>query len=464
MAIKTLQPEQQELIVRVLEDAVGAVEKSASLDPSQALAESMLAHKLPHRFIQYAVNAFNNGQSVTNIKMGSSREAKAATVPLARCEDVKKHLYGEAEEQHKAASTVVSKDYDLSPSRLFAPKPKLMKSASLHRPVRKAPEPELSDTEAFGKLIVIGENLKNANANLRMKMSNYKSAQTRLQVYFDSINHMRLSDVKEQSEFAFGPLAGVVLDPLHDDNEGHKKASFAHLVRKSIPPMSYVSDAINLLGEVEKAAKEFAILEAQVKEIAKTAELADENDWVSNRVRGYLVPILHKCTFHEPELKSADAAGGNAGPSNFLNLGDLAINEAKSFPGDFKAQIAPVQSKAPSINIQGPAKTDAKKMPSILDPDAENEMHSLALTSPLNNLLASDSSFSAYPKNKIIHAYNEILSAYPRVASNPVTLRPALQRHLAAGGLDEFSLNNLVSQEEKQTNINRSPNVQPPVV
>jgi hypothetical protein len=201
-----------------------------------------------------------------------------------------------------------------------------------------------------------------------------------------------------------------------------------------------------------------------LKGIAKTAELADENDWVSNRVRGYLVPILHKCTFHEPELKSADAAGGNAGPSNFLNLGDLAINEAKSFPGDFKAQIAPVQSKAPSINIQGPAKTDAKKMPSILDPDAENEMHSLALTSPLNNLLASDSSFSAYPKNKIIHAYNEILSAYPRVASNPVTLRPALQRHLAAGGLDEFSLNNLVSQEEKQTNINRSPNVQPPVV
>lgn len=460
MAIKTLRPEQQELIVRVLEDAV---EKSASLDPSQALAESMLSHKLPHQFIQYAVNAFNNGQSVTNIKMGSSREAKAATVPLARCETVMEHLYGEAKEQQKKASTVVSKDYDMSPAKLFAPKPTMMKAASLHRPIKKAPEPEMSDTEAFGKLIVIGENLKNANADLRMKMSRYKAAQNDLQRYFDNTNHMRLSDVKEQSEFAFGPLASVVLDPLHDEHEGLKKASFAHLVRKSLPPMSYVADAINLLGEIEKAAKDFATLEAEVKEIAKTAAMADESDWVSNRVRGYLLPILHKCTFHEPELKSS-AAAGNPGPGNFINLGELAVNEAKSFPGDFKAQITPMQPKSPSLNVQAPAKTDAKKMPSILDPDAENEMHSLALTSPLNNLLASDSSFSAYPKSKIIHAYNEILSAYPRVASNPVTLRPALQRHLAAGGLDEFSLNNLVSQEEKQTNINRSPNVQPPVV
>lgn len=447
MAIKPLQPAHQELIIRVLEDAVA---KSASMDPSKALAEAAIEHEMPHRFIQYAVNAFNNGQSVTNIKSGATREEKASEVPLATCDGVLSHLHKEEPKKPE-----VSNDYSKPFSLLtFQPK-RAKKSASYTTPAPK--ELFFSDDDAFKAIIKLSDDLKNTRQQITTKMAQFRQSQEAVQKYLDNPNHLRLSDVREQSEIAFGPLSSIVLDTLHDPHEKVKRASFAQLVRRSSAPFSLVQTAIQSLEEVERAAVEFAAFEKQAQEIIETASQV-EDDGIARRAIGLLGPILRKCSFAEDKLEVKEAAEVKTPQTDFLDLGSLALKEYLNAPSEALATINKPRSAAP---IKTPAQNPAEKEPkpvrpkSILQPDATNEIAGLNLTSPLNTLMATDPSLAAHPKEKIIQAYNEILNAYPRAASNVVTLRPMLQRHLAAGGLDEFALKNMAEQEEKLWTVNQ---------
>lgn len=453
MAIKPLQPAQQELIIRVLEDAVT---KSASMDPSQALAEAAIQHEMPHKFIQYAVNAFNNGQSVANIKSGSTREEKAAEVPLATCDKVLEHIHKEAKQEPE-----IAKDYEMPFSLLTMKRPKSIKKAS----VRKTPPKEefFSDEDAFRAIIKLSDNLKNARQLITTKMAQFRRSQEDVQRYLDNPNHLRLTDVREQSEIAFGPLSSVVLDTLHDSHENHKRASFAHLVRKSSAPFSLVQSAIQALSEVEQAAKDFAVFEKQAQELLQVAEHTD--DYIARRVTGLLGPVLRKCSFSEDDETRKSAAktpaSGEDPQSKFLDIGGNAINQFLDAPSEFLQTVRPPSLPSGSAGKpSAPAPSSPVKPKSILEPDAANEIAGLNLTTPLNLLMATDSSLSAHPKEKIIQAYNEILNTYPRAASSVVTLRPMLQRHLAAGGLDEFALKNLADQEEKLWKIQGRPSRQ----
>lgn len=446
MAIKPLQPAHQELIIRVLEDAVA---KSASMDPSKALAEAAIEHEMPHRFIQYAVNAFNNGQSVTNIKSGATREEKASEVPLATCDGVLSHLHKEEPKKPE-----VSNDYSKPFSLLtFQPK-RAKKSASYTTPAPK--ELFFSDDDAFKAIIKLSDDLKNTRQQITTKMAQFRQSQEAVQKYLDNPNHLRLSDVREQSEIAFGPLSSIVLDTLHDPHEKVKRASFAQLVRRSSAPFSLVQTAIQSLEEVERAAVEFAVFEKQAQEIIETAAQA-EDDGIARRAIGLLGPVLRKCSFAEDKLGVKEAAEESP-QSKFLNIGDKALADFFNAPSEALRTInkpsgpAKPTSRPPALDKEPKQPVAAK---SILLPDATNEIAGLSLTSPLNTLLATDSSLAAHPKEKIVQAYNEILNAYPRAASNVVTLRPMLQRHLAAGGLDEFALKNMAEQEEKLWQVNQ---------
>ncbi len=450
MNIKPLQPAQQELVVRVLEDAVG---HSATMDPNKAIAKSAVANNLPHHFIQYAVNAFNNGQSVTNIKMGATREEKAASVPLANVKGVMDELYREP----TVKKAEVSPDYSLSPSRLLKTKPVVKNAAVRYIPAKQA---DVSDETALKSIYHIASMLKDVRQAVTHKLAGYKRSQATIQNYLDNPSHLRLDDVRDQAAFAFGPLSNVVLDSLKDNYATQKKASLAKMVRRTSPPFSYIKQAIDQLEELEAVSKKYASLEEQVVTLVKIAE--EEKDPISQRLLNYLRPILHQCTFDD-KIKAAAAQPGADASSQFINLGDLAVRSVLNTPSDFLNTVnkpsmpkpAAPRPAAPPQNV-APVDSKPKKAPSILDSNTENEMAGLALTSPLNTLLASDPSLQAHPRAKVLHAYNEILNGYPLVASDPMKLRPALQRHLAAGGLDEFALKNLVEQEAKLHEMNKA--------
>lgn len=437
MSIKPLRDDQKEVVITTLEDATAL---SDQMSPSEALAKSAKENGLPYNLLQYVVNAYNTGQSVSNIKSGSTREEKAADVPLATLDEVISHIY--PDKAVKKAS--ISGDYKIKPGALLADAPKMKKAAAPREALPS--EPEIPDDRMLQAVMDVRDQLKSARSNLNQEFILYKRAQQEIQYHIDGPRSLRLSDLLEQSVSAFGDMAKVVLEPLHDPHETTKSASRTIVMRVDREPFTYVKAAINQLEKLFQMGIECGQAEERAKEMLKKArESSGASTWCVDAIERTLkgvIPVEEKA--YEPAVVPVNKKA--------FSFGKAILSDLASAPGEFGGYVnkstSPQPPKATATSTAG-AEADKKPRPvkSLLDPVQHDEVGSLQKSVALNNLLAANPDLAGYDRGQVERAYNEIQTAFPRVSMNAATLRPFLQRHLTAGGLDEFALKNIADQE-----------------
>jgi hypothetical protein len=428
MAINPLRPDQQAKVIATLEEATAL---SQELGPNAALAKAAKANGLPVELLQYTVNAYNTGQSLVPIKSGSTREERAESVPLASLEGVMQGIYPEP----VAKKASVSGDYKLKPELLLsAPKP-VKKSASL----APAPTAELSDEKVLPYLLDACNQLKAARSEVQTKLALYKRAQRDIQDYLENIRHMRLSDIVDQSQTAFGDLAKVVLEPLSDPYVTHKISRASHIVRISQQPFPMVKAAIDRLEALYDAG-----IECGKKEEAFLSDLNSADASECPSVQKY-AQVIRRDLFPTPKQRPVEPVNKSA-----FDMGHYLLSQPAKALETMKTTPRAAAPTNPAAAVKPGANQSSKPIAtagSMYAPAQLEEINALTKSVALNGLLKSDPDLQGYDQNHLAKAFNEIQGAFPSVASSPVTLRPFLQRHLAAGGLDEFSLKNLAEQE-----------------
>ena len=435
MSIRPLRPDQQEVVIATLEDAT---DLSPELGPDAAIAKAAQQNGLPEKLLGYTVNAYNTGRSLTNIKSGRTREERAADVPLASLEGVLRCLHPDAPVQ-KAA---ISSDYYQKPSWLLQEAASTVKKASNRRPYVETVVP---DDKIVASVRDIQETVKRARSELNQEFYIYKRAQQAIQHYLDNQNHMRLQDLLEQSRTAFGDMAKIVLEPLSDPLTGYKKASWSYLVRVNKAPFTLVKAAIDQLNKLHELGLKCGQQEQELVEMIKDArQQVGPNVFLDSLARSL---ELRTSPAHEPEEVVTPVNKKAFGAGKYL------LNEILNAPKEFSESISRAKPSTPvkAPEAKAPNEIAGAKAPkppaSLLGPAKHEEINALQKSVAVNSLLASDPDLQGYDQNAIARAFNEIQMAYPRVASQPATLRPFLQRHLTAVGLDEFALKNLADQE-----------------
>lgn len=426
MSIRPLQPRQQQDVINTLERAT---ELSSECNPSEAIAKAAMENRMPRNMLQYLVNAYNNGVSQVPIKSGKTREERATTVPLATVEEVEHHLYGDTVNKQANA---VSRDYSVLPSVLLrSAEPAVVKKASVVTPREALPVVAKSagipgDTPTLGLI----EDVKRAMATVRSLVNAeflyYKRAQAEIQTYLNNHLHLAKDELVDQSVAAFGKLAQVVIEPLADDQIALKKRGKAQVVRIDRAPFSLVKKAILHLEKLDKLASDN---QEYVQKVAARLKEARTGDADADRMLASIERQLGLAENTQPKVTPVDKRAYARG-LDLLKVADMA----------------PAQTPVPMPSTPAAPMSVSKPVLSANDLHEINSIHS---ASSLNNLLMSNPDLANYPPDAVARAFNEIRTAYPSVANNPVAMRPFLQRHLAAGGLDEYSGKNLADQAAK---------------
>lgn len=437
MSIRPLQPAQQQAVINTLELATELTSDGCSA--SEAIAKAASQNGMPHNLLQYLVNAFNNGVSQVPIKSGKTREDKAVQVDLARVEEVEKHLYGDG---HKSAA--VSSDYSKLPSVLLrdiAP-PTVRKQANVTREALPVLQEGPENTRDLPHLSTIADYKRafdEARSNVNMEFIQYKRAQAGLQSYLQDHRHLAKDELQEQAIAAFGPLAEVVIGPLHDDAAGLKKRGRAQVVRIDREPFSLVKQAITHLEALEQLGNAYSNKFHQTAAYLKQAKLDHPESagmiGMIERQLGMSVKVS-KPVRPTPVDYAAYENGRRL-------LNDEVVDKSAAM-----AQAStPVPMAATPL---GKPKISANDI---------HEINSIHGASSLNNLMLSSPDLMGYQPEAVARAFNEIRTAYPDIANNPAAIRPYLQRHLAAGGLDEFAGKNLADTAAKHQQSMNPPGV-----
>lgn len=421
--IRPLSSDQKTLVIDTLEQAT---DYSREMDPSAAIAKAAKATGLPETLLQYTVNAYNTGHSLANIKSGSTREEKAQTVPLAYLDKVMAEIY--PDQPTKKAS--VSQDYKLSPT-LLLDAPAVKKSASL--PSRPAPEPPT--------LIELVNATKSARDVIGNKFQLYKRSQYGIQGYLENERHMSLADVIDQSSTAFGDLAKVVLEPLKDPYPSRQYSKAGMLVRINSQPFNLVKEALDHLESLHTLGIECGQREQSLLE---KLDADDKSDDASVRK---IAQLTRNDMFPQPKPVRVEPINKQA-----FSMGEYLLKQPGAFASTAKTAPKPAKPAAPAAAKPAEDKpgTGAKATVApgkMYDAPQTEEIHALNKSVALNSLLRTDPDLQSYNRDQLSRAFNEIQMAFPNVAGNSITLRPFLQRHLAAGGLDDFALKNLADQE-----------------
>jgi hypothetical protein len=275
-------------------------------------------------------------------------------------------------------------------------------------------------------LLALIDDVKRAMATVRSRVNEefilYKRAQAEVQVYLDNHRHLAKDELVDQASAAFGKLANVVIEPLSDLHASLKKRGKAQVVRIDKAPFSLVKKAIAHLENLDRLASDNR---DYVQKVAAQIQQARDVDSAADSILSLIerqLGLVEKTAAVQPADPKAYASG-------------LALLKT--------ADKAPAATPMPT-----PAAPAAPAKPALSANDI-HEINSIHSATSLNNLIASNPDLANYPPDAVARAFNEVRTAYPSVANNPVALRPFLQRHLAAGGLDEFSGKNLADQAAK---------------
>lgn len=245
-------------------------------------------------------------------------------------------------------------------------------------------------------------------AKERLHRALYKVA-----AYFDHSQSLPWGEVVEQTEVMFGKVASIVLKHVEARYAVPKRPvpRYFRLADPKQAPYSLIQDAVAKLDDFDKTSAE------SVRANSLCRSLENEE-------------LMRNSTPDAPQFSEDDPPYAKTA----FDLGGLLSGAAGGA----------------MTNLQGmggnPDRARERLSEQIDDPVHLSQLRSIKAMGALNEAL-TDPRLKAYPRIRLVDAYNQIADVAPKVAERGTLLAPYMHRVLVSGGLDGFDSKALVDVE-----------------
>jgi len=411
-----------------------AVEKTAELvdegmHPNDAIAKSVVMHKLGADCVSPLVHAYNTGRTTHQRENGHDPFEKAADFELANIDTIMRQLYPPAQAIKQAAEACKSEksspQYEMTPSGLLNRRKSKRIALSMPSPVVEKGAQVSSE-----KAITVGDidRLKIKAAHARQYESEcfdkFAAALDAVVAHIKGYQSKSLTLIEKHAGMLFGDAATPIISFVKENNPLLCKQ--ARHVQQPLLGEAADKTAVKLIKDAIDASAAANI----ATESRAAADLA-----VKKAGAKLLLPVVQQNNQSFLEITEDDlmqkAALGSMGGVFDVMLGTTA---AKTI-GE-KLVPEPLGSMAESETLK------------LMDPAHEAQLRNIRAEATLNELLASDDVISGYGDDDVIDAYNDIVQNAPAVADNRMALQALMRQRLQQGASSPFEV-------EQLANINR---------
>lgn len=408
-----------------------AVEKTAELvdegmHPNDAIAKSVVMHKLGADCVSPLVHAYNTGRTTHQRENGQDPFEKAADFELANIDTIMRQLYPPAQAIKQASEACKceksSPQYEMTPSGLLNRRKSKRIALSMPSPVVEKGAQASSE-----KTITVGDidRLKIKAAHARQYES---ECLDKLAYSLDAVvEHVKsyqsksLVLIEKHAHMLFGDAALPIVNFVKENNPLLCKQ--ARHVQQPAPGEATDKLAVKLIKDAIDASASVVT----ATESRNAADLA-----VKKAGAKLLLPVVQQNNQSFLEITEDDlmqkAAIGSMGGVFDVMLGTTA---AKTI-GE-KLVPEPLGSMAESETLK------------LMDPAHEAQLRNIRAESTLNELLASDDVISGYGDDEVIDAYNDIVQNAPAVADNRMALQALMRQRLQQGVSSPFEVEQLAN-------------------
>lgn len=437
MGIKRMSKDAEQRILRAVSTVAELVADGAAPNPAIIKVASEL--QLPAGHVRLVVNAYNIGQTTLQRKTAEDTLGKAADFELADAAVVLEALYPDvASERQKAASAVVSDDYELAPlwyrrrqaeadrSELLEPLSKAAAVAPCNR-IRESEDTAGHLKRAYNAVVARQRALEEERRLVSAVQDRLLAGFDKLAEYFQTPGGLAYRDVLENAETLFGKTATILLTKLAEFYpELVKRAG-----RGSVHACPVDRDPYRTIGQLvdwgtELAARDQAYTEKIAAAYAEFGGQLAEHQRSDSLLAGIV------------EVKQAAGVAPAFG-------GALSATLLRDLVGTIGSTIRNPDNKA---QVQ-------KQLAAISSPEHEQQLSDIRTQSMLGDLLSDEEISRAYSPLEVANLYNDMSQIAPTAATQPMLVRSLLKKHLAQSSVDPFEVEQLVSTEGKLRNIDK---------
>lgn len=431
---KKLTPESEAKLLRTIEKTAALV--NSGTEPNEAIVKAAQDVGIPPGHISLVVHAYNTGRTNRQLQEGGDPFEKSADFPLADTATVLELLYPSqvktAAEQRQ--DTAVSTDYALTPDGILERREKraaLRQVEARDWTMVPAPEPYPRDGKHMMKKAHcdVERGKRAVEESRRQKAAAFdKMASTFRDItnYFREPTCLPVQAVRRNAELLHGAKGAQIIDQVMAVSPGLFKTarhtSSPHMTRDATERASGAPYTLveKLLGETVAYKESAAAFEKLAADTTAQAEVL---------LRPFY-PRPSRSILEDPSSPEKSGAVIDT-------LGQFSL--AKDMFG------ATARSMAPSEDN----KLINKTLANLTDPEHEAKIHRIQSQAVLHDLMLNDPVISGHDPQDATDAYNDIVQASPRAATQRGLLQSMMRKRLQQGQLDQFDYDSLYGMDVK---------------
>jgi len=424
--IKKLNEDQEQEITDALTGVADLVKEGET--PDDAIVKIASEKQLPAGYVRLMANAYNTGQSLGNIRNGTTLTEKASAFPLANAMNILDRLFPDDVKTAAEVSmdTTVSSEYDLPPTYWLQRRKAEEKAANAIDLPRENIEAYPGPAEKPGKQAV--SKLRQLKKEAEQKRLDAISAGYRvtgsindLTNYFRKVGHVSLDTVRKNAAAVIGSKVHGLLNKVEEQRGKLAKKSADssyHNVDWNAAPYSLITESLDAIDN-------FKEIKIALDRFEKEAE-ADAVEIVRPFCVAGLQPVIKGSVWDHRSQKEANilpiAVGASLGGAGKEIVGDIA---------DTKDDVLEMSDRIGSR-------------------DHEDKLRSIQTKTMLNDMLANDPVISGYDQDRTLDAFNHLNQLAPRALSQRLVAQQMMRKYLEQdSAVDPFDVDQLLEIEKK---------------
>lgn len=458
--IKKLNEDQEQEITDALTGVADLVKDGET--PDDAIVKIASEKQLPAGYVRLMANAYNTGQSLGNIRNGTTLTEKASSFPLANAMNILDRLFpGDVKTAAEVVmDTAVSSDYDLPPHYWLTQRKQQVKQANaakVQANIAAGMAPEEAVRSAYsnytdeqvaatvaqisggakvaaypgpaekpGKQAV--SKLRNLKKDAEQKRLDAVSAGYRvtgslndLTNYFRKVGHVSLDTVRKNAAAVIGSKVHGLLDKVEEQRGKLAKNSADssyHNVDWNVAPYSLITESLDAIDN-------FKEIKIALDRFEKEAE-ADAVEIVRPFCVTGIQPVIKGSVWDHLSQKEASV---------------LPIAVGASLGGAGKEIVEDIADTSDNVT---------EMAEQIGSRQHEDKLRQIQTRTMLNDMLSNDPVISGYDQDKTLDAFNHLNQLAPRALSQRLVAQQMMRQYLEQdSAVDPFDVDTLLGIEKK---------------
>ena len=432
--MKTLPSAQEERTTKAAEVMVDLVNEG--LEPNDALYKVAVDFSLRPDFVNRVSEVFNVSRTLHHLKTASA-ESRADAFPLSNASAVLSRLYPAKPEEPEIKTAAIESSVWFAPPPNFNDAPAVKAAQEPFKVnVPKSYNPDINHlikrarkhTDALKRNFEVVREDENYYKEM-LRQSVVKAAS-----YFQSVSHIPFEEVETNVLSQYGsiakPLMNAVYASCRGDRFGEKRGSVPNrklAFDSSEEPYKAIDEAIQFAHETVKSSAERQTAQKEYEEFeAKLQNRMNKLAGLKREKIPFPFADVEKSSGILPSIASAMFIGAKA----------------------TEKQKASKELERETFN---------EEVQKALDPSHDTQMRAIRTQALLNDLISNDPVISAYPREHVLEAFNELAATTPRLAEELSTLRGTLAQRLEMGRSSPFEADQAIKTETGLKKIHEPP-------